>query len=115
MGVCDSVDLVVMGGYPGHGKRTNVYGAYLMGCYDTENDEFQSLCKVGTGFSDEDLKTLNARMNSEDTFIENNKKPYNCLVGDMLITSDLQWFRPIQVWELQAADLSLSYTPIPLI
>lgn len=108
MGVCDSVDLVVMGGYPGHGKRTNVYGAYLMGCYDADNDEFQSLCKVGTGFSDEDLKMLNDRMNKEDTLIENNKKPYNFLVGDMLITSDIQWFRPIQVWELQAADLSLS-------
>ena len=49
MGVCDSVDLVVMGAWHGKGKRTNTYGVYLMGCYDPEKDEIQSVCKVGTG------------------------------------------------------------------
>lgn len=104
MGVCDSVDLVVMGGYYGRGKRTNVYGAYLMGCYDAENDEFQSVCKVGTGFKDEDLSRLNEQM--KPYIIESHRKPVNFNTDDGLTPDD--WFEPSAVWELQAADLSKS-------
>jgi len=62
MGICDSVDLVPIGGYYGRGKRVNVYGAYLMACYDPLRDEYQSVCKVGTGFTDLDLSSLTELM-----------------------------------------------------
>lgn len=103
-GMGDSVDLVPIGAYHGRGKRTGVYGAYLLACYDVDSEEYQSVCKIGTGFSDEDLKTLSAGLNEH--IIPEKSTQYNvCSTLDCDV-----WFDACQVWEVKAADLSKSST-----
>merc|ERR1719473_530905 len=56
-GMGDSIDVVPIGAFYGKGKRHGAYGAFLLAIYSMEDEEFQTVCKAGTGFSDEDLKT----------------------------------------------------------
>ncbi|ORZ09841.1 hypothetical protein BCR42DRAFT_462567 [Absidia repens] len=104
-GMGDSMDLVVMGAYHGRGKRTSVYGGFLLGCYDPDTEEFQTICKIGTGFSEEILKTLYEQLKPH--IIPQPKKFY-CL-GDNPATPDI-WFEPSVIFEVKCADLSISPT-----
>ncbi|GAW83249.1 DNA ligase I [Plasmodium gonderi] len=101
-GLSDSVDLVPIAGYYGKGKRSGVYGAFVLATYNSETENFQTVCKAGTGFSDEILATLHETLS--DKIIPNKKSYYE--VSDKL-NPDV-WFDAHYVWEVKAADLSLS-------
>lgn len=103
-GMGDSCDLVPIAGYTGRGKRTGVYGAYLLAVYDPDEEVFQSVCKIGTGFSDEDLIQLS---NSLTPHIVP-QKPSDYYVADVPSLKPDVWFSPTQIWEVLSADLSIS-------
>jgi len=101
-GIGDTVDAVVIGAYYGKGKRTGNYGGFLLACYDDDTEQFQTVCKLGTGFTDEDLETHTKFLKEH---VIDKPKPY--YVYDDTLEPDV-WFEPVQVWEMKCADLSLS-------
>ncbi|KAF8821911.1 putative Dna ligase 1 [Cardiosporidium cionae] len=101
-GLSDTVDLVPLGAFFGKGKRNGLYGAFLLAVYNDVDETFQTVCKAGTGFSDEILKEIHSFY--KDKILQTKRSYY--------ITSDKMepdvWLDATQVWECRAADLSLS-------
>jgi hypothetical protein len=102
-GVGDSLDLVVIGAYFGKGKRTSLYGAFLLACYDPDTESYQTCCKIGTGFSEADLASHYEVLKP----LELTGPPRKGQVQVGGAKPDV-WFEPKVVWEVLTADLSLS-------
>lgn len=96
----DHVDLVVIGALYGRGRRAGSYGALLVAAYDPEEDMYRSVCKVGSGFTDENLAEMQGRL--DDYRVDH--KPSNV---DSLMEPDV-WFDPVVVMEVLGDEITLS-------
>ena len=104
-GVGDSLDLVVVGAYLGKGKRTGLYGGFLLATYNDDTGEYETTCKIGTGFSDEDLASLYTRLKPSEIA---HPKPFYLYDTKNASSAPDIWLEPTMVFEVLVADLSLS-------
>ena len=96
----DSLDLVVIGAFFGRGRRTGKYGTLLLATYNSDSDIFPSICKVGTGFSDESLDQL-FQILSNKVILKKNPRVDSSMDADI-------WFEPELVIEIVASEITLS-------
>jgi len=98
--MADTVDLVVVGAFAGRGKRAGTYGALLMAAYNPDQDRFDTVCKLGSGFTDEDLARLPEIL-----------KPYLLPHPHPRVNSLMKpdyWFVPAKVLEVIGDEITLS-------
>ncbi|KAL6199851.1 hypothetical protein ACLB2K_029633 [Fragaria x ananassa] len=83
---------------PSPAKVKCVYGAFLLACYDSGNEEFQSICKISTGFTEAVLEERSVSL--RETVI-----PKPMIYYSYADTSNAD---TLDVWEVKAAELTIS-------
>jgi DNA ligase-1 len=71
-----------------------------MACYDPESDQFKTVCKVGSGFTEDDFKKLDELLKSHQI---DHKHPR----VNSILSADM-WYEPFLVLEITGAELTLS-------
>ncbi|MDA1338393.1 MAG: ATP-dependent DNA ligase [bacterium] len=99
----DTLDCVVMGYYLGKGARQKFgIGGFLVGILDNENNNIESLSKVGTGLTEGEW----VHLKSEIDKIKVESKPDNFIV-DKSLDVDV-WASPQLIVEVKADEITLS-------
>lgn len=58
----ETLDLTIIGGEWGEGRRSGWIGSLKLGCYDPENDKYLEIGKMATGLTDEQLEELTEKL-----------------------------------------------------
>lgn len=98
--MADTVDLVIVGGFYGKGKRGGKLSSLLLASYNPETESFDSVCKVASGFTDEELDMIQEKLGQVK---RNSRHPR--------VNSKLEadvWVEPIYVIEVIGAEITLS-------
>ncbi len=101
--LADTVDVVVIGYFLGKGKRTKFgLGGLLTAIYEPENNQFKSIAKVGSGFTEEEMVQIFQSL-QKDIIKEKEPDVLSNLIAD-------RWVRPRLVLTLTADEITLSPT-----
>ena len=99
----DTIDVVILGYYPGKGKRAKMgIGAFLVGIFNPAKDCFETVAKVGTGLSDvqwSELKKMCDKHALKD-------QPHNVVCNKALAPA--VWVDPVIVCEVLADNVTVS-------
>ncbi len=96
----DTLDLVVVGAFTGHGRRKGTYGALLLASYNEVDDTFETICKLGSGFTDDVLFNLPKKF-ADKIVKDKPARVESKLVPDV-------WIEPEQVLEVKGAEITVS-------
>lgn len=98
----EPIDVVIVGAFLGRGRRSGTYGALLVAVYDHDKDVFSTICKVGSGFTDEELYNLPEILNEH-------RLERKSVRVESIMNADV-WFEPKLVMEIIGDELTLSPT-----
>lgn len=99
--LADTIDVVVIGYYRGKGARSEFkFGGLLTAVYEEQKDVFRTIAKIGTGFSEEQMKQFQELLSKETV----KKKPARV---EAIVEPDF-WVEPLHVVTVRADEISRS-------
>lgn len=99
----DTLDVVILGYYPGKGKRAQFgVGAFLVGIFNPRTEHYETIAKVGTGLTDSEWVNFKARCDA----LKVPEKPKNVECHKSLEPST--WIVPSMVCEVLADEITMS-------
>ncbi|MCL5093263.1 MAG: DNA ligase, partial [Candidatus Marsarchaeota archaeon] len=97
----DTLDLVIIGYYSGHGSRAEFqFGGLLGAVYNKKRDMFETVSRIGTGFTEKQMAELKEMLSS----IQVKSKPARV---DSLVEPDF-WVYPKYVITVRADEITRS-------
>ena len=79
------------GGWRGSGRKSKWYSPILCAVYNPVEEQYESLCRVMSGFTDEQYKRI------KQTMVVVPNKPSNVVTNE----TPSFWFKHAEVWEIR--------------
>lgn len=95
----DTIDVVIIGGFHGRGRRRNTAGSFLCAVYDKERDKLVAFTNIGSGFTDEQIVKI-TKLANENVMVA---APPNV---ETQVEPDL-WVLPSIVLEIMVDEIQL--------